>query len=223
MTGINPNINPNDLVKRLSQQGAKQAASTYGAMYQKTTDQQKVEKQSYDVNQQYQILDKHNQAKELEKNAKDASLVSQSLTNKELDEDAVMIDQDYLLEEGIKGQGLLARHDAAVEDMDTYSATISGTTTDSATVTKDNKIFHELASKLGVSAEKIETAARQEVQNQLETNKAEMTQIKFPHETSQMELQIYQDSKPASAEIKENRLIVLDNNPLDIDIAEKEF
>ncbi len=224
MSGINPSgINPNDLVNRLTQQGAKQVASTFGAMSHKTTDQQKIEKQNYDTNQQYKILDKHNQTKELQKNAQDSGLISQSLTNKELDEDAVLIDEQYLIEQGAKEQGLLKKNDNSTLELNEDYQEIDINSGFSSTVDKEKKIFHELASKVGASAEEIEMAARQEVENQLSTNRAEMNQIKFPPETSHIETEIYQDSNPATSVIKENKLIILDNNPLDLELAEKEF
>ncbi|MCS7243343.1 MAG: hypothetical protein RMJ36_01220 [Candidatus Calescibacterium sp.] len=212
-------INPNDMVNRLTQQGAKQTASTFGAMSKKTDDKQKLEKQSYDINKQYQILDKHSQTKELEQNAKHSGLISQSLTNKELEEESVMFDEEFLIEEGAKEQGLLTtKQDVSLEENEEI-----GIQTLSSTADKEKRIFNELASKVGVSAEEIELAARQEVENQLATNKNEMNQLKFPTETSYIETEIYQDTKPAGTEIKEGKLIILDNNPIDIEIAEKEF
>ncbi|MCS6955080.1 MAG: hypothetical protein NZM44_01835 [Candidatus Calescibacterium sp.] len=212
-------INPNDMVNRLTQQGAKQVASTFGAMSRKTEDQQKLEKQSYDTNRQYQILDKHSQTKELEQNAKHSGLISQNLTNKELEEDSVMFDEEFLIEEGAKEQGLLTnRQDVSFEEKEEV-----GIQTLSSTADKEKRIFNELANRVGVSAEEIELAAKQEVENQLETNRTEMSQLKFPTETSYIETEIYQDTKPAGTEIKENKLIVLDNNPIDIEVAEKEF
>lgn len=212
-------INPNDMVNRLTQQGAKQTASTFGAMSKKTDDKQKLEKQSYDINKQYQILDKHSQTKELEQNAKHSGLISQSLTNKELEEESVMFDEEFLIEEGAKEQGLLTtKQDVSLEENEEI-----GIQTLSSTADKEKRIFNELASKVGVSAEEIELAARQEVENQLATNKNEMNQLKFPTETSYIETEIYQDTKPAGTEIKEGKLIILDNSPIDIEIAEKEF
>ncbi|MCS7165041.1 MAG: hypothetical protein RMJ51_02005 [Candidatus Calescibacterium sp.] len=205
-------INPNDMVNRLINQGKQKVASTFGAMYQKNQEKQKIEKQSYD---QYQILDKHSQAKEAEQNAKHSGLISQSLTNKELEEDQVLFDEQVLIEEGIKQQGLLHTYqDDPIEVEEGQTFTVSSTS---------DRIFDELAKKLGVSPKEIEKIARQEVENQLATNKNEMSQLKFPPETSLIEKEIYQEKQPASAEIKENKLIVIDNNPLDIEIAEKEF
>lgn len=223
MSGINPfGVNPNDLVNKLFQQGAKQVASTFGSMSNKTQDQQKVEKQNYDPNQQFKILDKHNQAKELQKNAQDAGLVSQSLTNKELEEDEALFDEQFLIEEGAKEQGLLAgSSQVEIEEESDYDISLGSTKLSDGE--GDKKIFKELASKIGVSPEEIELSARQEVENQLVTNKTEMTQLKFPNETSYMETNIYQDSKPATSIIKEEKLIVINNEPLDIEFAEKEF
>jgi len=225
---INPNINPNDLVNRLTQKGAKQVASTFGAMSQKTSDQQKVEKQSYDINKQYEIIDKNQQAKELEKNSKDAGLVSQSLTNKELDEDAVMFDEQLLIEEGAREQGLLTKQENVVEDeseLEINQVNSSLTAKASLTSVKDksSNLFAQIASKVGATPEQIETAAKEEVENQLNTNKSEMTQLKFPSETAFIETEIYKESNPATSEIKENKLILMDNSPLDVEIAEKEF
>lgn len=221
MSGINPSgMNPNDLVNRLVEKGAKNVASTYGAMSKKTTDQQKVEKQAYDTNLQYQILDKHNQTKELEQNAKNTGLINQSLTNKELDEDAVMIDEELLIEEGAKEAGLLEQHENVTVQEEEGVEEVGFET---KTVDREKRIFSELAKKVGATPEEIEFAAKQEVENQLATNKAEMSQLKFPTETSFIETEIYQDSKPASSEIKEGKLIIMDNNPLDIETAEKEY
>ncbi|MFN4219703.1 MAG: hypothetical protein ACK4GJ_02130 [bacterium] len=222
MSGINPSgVNPNDLVNKLFQQGAKQVASTFGAMSNKTQDQQKLEKQNYDINQQYKILDKHNQSQELQKNAQHSGLVSQSLTNKELEQDEVLFDEQLLIEEGAREQGLLkGSSEVEVEESD-YDVSLSSVT--SSRTEADKRIFKELASRVGVSPEEIELSARQEVESQLSTNKTEMTQLKFPNETSYMETNIYQDSKPATSTIKEEKLIVVDNNPLDIELAEKEF
>lgn len=212
-------INPNDMVNRLINQGAKQVASTFGAMSQKNKDQQKIEKQSYDIEKQYQILDRHNQTRELEQNAKHSGLVSQSLTNKELEEDQVLFDEQLLIEEGIKQQGLLnIEQDVSVESEEEVSLQTISSTSD-----KEKRIFNELARKVGVSPEQIEAVSRQEVENQLATNKTEMNQLKFPSETSYIEKEIYQEKQPASSEIKDNKLIVIDNNPIDIEIAEKEF
>lgn len=222
MSGINPSgVNPNDLVNKLFQQGAKQVASTFGAMSNKTQDQQKLEKQNYDINQQYKILDKHNQSQELQKNAQHSGLVSQSLTNKELEQDEVLFDEQLLIEEGAREQGLLkGSSEVEVEESD-YDVSLSSVT--SSRTEADKRIFKELASRVGVSPEEIELSARQEAEIQLSTNKTEMTQLKFPNETSYMETNIYQDSKPATSTIKEEKLIVVDNNPLDIELAEKEF
>lgn len=212
-------INPNDMVNRLINQGAKQVASTFGAMSQKNKDQQKIEKQSYDIEKQYQILDRHNQTRELEQNAKHSGLVSQSLTNKELEEDQVLFDEQLLIEEGIKQQGLLnIEQDVSVESEEEVSLQTISSTSD-----KEKRIFNELARRVGVSPEEIEAVSRQEVENQLATNKTEMNQLKFPSETSYIEKEIYQEKQPASSEIKDNKLIVIDNNPIDIEIAEKEF
>lgn len=213
-------INPNDLVNRLTQQGAKHVASTFGAMQQKTQDQQKIEKQS-EHNLLDKIMDKHNQAKELEKNAKNTGIISQSLTNKELNEDdnAIMLDEEYLIEEGAKQQGLLKQHEQlSVDSGEQIELNFVSEAPD-----KEKKIFSDLASKVGTTPEQIELAARQEVENQLNTNKSEMNQIKLPSETSFIETEIYQDQKPASEYIKESKFIVTDANPLDIEIAEKEF
>ncbi|MFN3478409.1 MAG: hypothetical protein ACK4ZM_03475 [bacterium] len=222
MSGVNPfGVNPNDLVNKLFQQGAKQVASTFGAMSNKTQDQQKVEKQNYDPNQQFKILDKHNQSQELQKNAQHSGLVSQSLTNKELEQDEVLFDEQLLIEEGANEQGLLRGSSEVKAEESDYDVSLSSTT--SSRTEADKRIFKELASKVGVSPEEIELSARQEAESQLSTNKTEMTQLKFPSETSYMETNIYQDSKPATSTIKEEKLIIVDNNPLDIELAEKEF
>lgn len=222
MSGINPSgVNPNDLVNRLFQQGAKQVASTYGAMANKTQEQQKQEKQSYDISQQYRIFDKHSQSQELQKNAQHSGLISQSLTNKEIDEDAVLFDEELLLEEGAKEQGLLTPHENPIE-IDEKTG-IENIESFSSIKDREKGILQELAIRTGVSPKEIEIAARQEVETQLATNKTEMTQLKFPQETSYIETEIYQDSKPATNTIKEEKLIIVDNNPIDIEIAEREF
>ncbi|MFN3995693.1 MAG: hypothetical protein ACK4GR_04085, partial [bacterium] len=179
MSGINPSgVNPNDLVNKLFQQGAKQVASTFGAMSNKTQDQQKLEKQNYDINQQYKILDKHSQSQELQKNAQHSGLVSQSLTNKELEQDEVLFDEQLLIEEGAKEQGLLKGSSEVEAEESDYDVSLSSAT--SSRTEADKRIFKELASKVGVSPEEIELSARQEVESQLSTNKTEMTQLKFP-------------------------------------------
>jgi len=220
---INPNINPNDLVNRLTQKGAKQVASTFGAMYQKTTEKQKAEKEAQDITKQYQIVDQHSQTKELDKNAKHAGLISQSLTDKEIgeEEDAVMLDEELLLEEGAKEQGLLTKQENVVTEEEQVA--IEEAEYSQSAVREKRSIFTEIASKVGTTPEEIEKAALEEVETQLKTNKAEMTQLKFPSETAAMETEIYYDSKPATLEIKEEKLIIMDNSPLDPEIAEKEF
>jgi hypothetical protein len=210
-------INPHDSVNRLFNQGAKNVASTFGAMSRKTEDQQKVEKQNYDINKEYQVVDQRQTTKELEKNAKDTGLINQSLTNKELEKEDEL-QNDYELFVPSKEAGVYKGDIKEEED-------ISGVSLDTSksVVDKEDKIFEELARNVGVSAREIKEAAKSEVLHNLETNKREMSELKVTNDTNYLETNIIKEEKPATSEIKEGKLIIMKAEPIPVEQANELF
>jgi hypothetical protein len=216
----NNSINPHDAVNRLFNQGAKNVASTFGAMSKKTEDQQKIEKQNYDINKEYQIFDKIQNTKELEENAKDTGLVNQSLTNKELEkEDELTLEGEYPFLASKEGLKL----DAESFDEDNSISGVSNQVSTKSTVADDEKIFEELARNVGVSSKEIKEAAYSEVMHNLQTNKNEMTELKLNNDTNYIETKIIKEQNPATNEIKEEKLIVANVEPIPVDKANELF
>ncbi len=217
---INPNIN--DAVNKLFNQGAKNVASTFGAMSRKTQDQQQIEKQNYDVNKEYQVFDQVQNSKELEKNAKDSGLISQSLTNKELDkEEELALEAEYPFitseKEASSYKQTVSTEPLEEENLSSVSSGVS------KTVDKDEKLFEELAKNVGVSSKEIKEAAYSEVIHNLETNKKEMTELKITNDTNYLETKILKEEKPATNEIKEGKLIVANVEPIPVEQANELF
>jgi len=210
-------INPHDAVNRLFNQGAKNVASTFGAMSKKTDDKQKLEKQNYDINKEYQVVDQSQTTKELEKNAKDTGLINQSLTNKELEKEDEL-QNDYELFVPSKEAGVYKGDIKEEED-------ISGVSLDDSksVVDKEDKIFEELARNIGVSAREIKEAAKSEVIHNLETNKKEMSEVKVTNDTNYLETNIIKEEKPATTEIKEGKLIIMKAEPIPVEQANELF
>jgi hypothetical protein len=210
-------INPHDAVNRLFNQGAKKVASTFGAMSKKTDDKQKLEKQNYDINKEYQVVDQRQTTKELEKNAKDTGLINQSLTNKELEKEDEL-QNDYELFVPSKEVGVY-KGDIKEEEE------ISGVSLDTSrsVVDKEDKIFEELARNVGVSAREIKEAAKSEVIHNLETNRKEMSEIKVTNDTNYLETNIIKEEKPATSEIKEGKLIIMKPEPIPVEQANELF
>jgi hypothetical protein len=210
-------INPHDSVNRLFNQGAKNVASTFGAMSRKTEDQQKIEKQNYDINKEYQVFDQVQNNKELEENAKDTGLINQSLTNKELEKEDEL-QNDYELFVPSKEAGAYKGDIKEGED-------ISGVSLDTSksVVDKEDKIFEELARNVGVSAREIKEAAKSEVIHNLETNKREMSELKVTNDTNYLETNIIKEEKPATSEIKEGKLIIMNAEPIPVEQANELF
>jgi hypothetical protein len=210
-------INPHDAVNRLFNQGAKNVASTFGAISKKTDDKQKLEKQNYDINKEYQVVDQSQTTKELEKNAKDTGLINQSLTNKELEKEDEL-QNDYELFVPSKEAGVY-KGDIKEEEE------ISGVSLDTSksVVDKEDKIFEELARNVGVSAREIKEAAKAEVIHNLETNRKEMSEIKVANDTNYLETNIIKEEKPATSEIKEGKLIIMKAEPIPVEQANELF
>jgi hypothetical protein len=210
-------INPHDSVNRLFNQGAKNVASTFGAMSKKTDDKQKLEKQNYDINKEYQVVDQSQTTKELEENAKDTGLINQSLTNKELEKEDEL-QNDYELFVPSKEAGVY-KGDIKEEEE------ISGVSLDTSksVVDKEDKIFEELARNVGVSAREIKEAAESEVIHNLETNKREMSELKVTNDTNYLETNIIKEEKPATSEIKEGKLIIMKAEPIPVEQANELF
>jgi hypothetical protein len=210
-------INPHDAVNRLFNQGAKNVASTFGAMSKKTDDKQKLEKQNYDINKEYQVVDQSQTTKELEENAKDTGLINQSLTNKELEKEDEL-QNDYELFVPSKEAGVYKGDIKEEED-------ISGVSLDTSksVVDKEDKIFEELARNVGVSAREIKEAAKAEVIHNLETNKREMSELKVTNDTNYLETNIIKEEKPATSEIKEGKLIIMKAEPIPVEQANELF
>jgi len=210
-------INPHDAVNRLFNQGAKNVASTFGAMSKKNDDKQKLEKQNYDINKEYQVVDQSQTTKELEKNAKDTGLINQSLTNKELEKEDEL-QNDYELFVPSKEAGVYKGDIKEEED-------ISGVSLDDSksVVDKEDKIFEELARNIGVSAREIKEAAKAEVIHNLETNRKEMSEIKVANDTNYLETNIIKEEKPATTEIKEGKLIIMKAEPIPVEQANELF
>jgi hypothetical protein len=210
-------INPHDSVNRLFNQGAKNVASTFGAMSRKTEDQQKIEKQNYDINKEYQVFDQVQNNKELEENAQDTGLINQSLTNKELEKEDEL-QNDYELFVPSKEAGVYKGDIKEEED-------ISGVSLDTSksVVDKEDKIFEELARNVGVSAREIKEAAKSEVIHNLETNKREMSELKVTNDTNYLETNIIKEEKPATSEIKEGKLIIMKAEPIPVEQANELF
>jgi len=210
-------INPHDAVNRLFNQGAKNVASTFGAMSKKDDDKQKLEKQNYDINKEYQVVDQSQTTKELEKNAKDTGLINQSLTNKELQKEDEL-QNDYELFVPSKEAGVYKGDIKEEED-------ISGVSLDDSksVVDKEDKIFEELARNIGVSAREIKEAAKSEVIHNLETNKKEMSEVKVTNDTNYLETNIIKEEKPATTEIKEGKLIIMKAEPIPVEQANELF
>jgi len=210
-------INPHDSVNRLFNQGAKNVASTFGAMSKKTDDKQKLEKQNYDINKEYQVFDQSQTTKELEENAKDTGLINQSLTNKELEKEDEL-QNDYELFVPSKEAGVYKGDIKEEED-------ISGVSLDTSksVVDKEDKIFEELARNVGVSAREIKEAAKSEVLHNLETNKREMSELKVTNDTNYLETNIIKEEKPATSEIKEGKLIIMKAEPIPVEQANELF
>jgi len=210
-------INPHDAVNRLFNQGAKNVASTFGAMSRKTEDQQKIEKQNYDINKDYQVFDQRQTTKELEENAKDTGLINQSLTNKELEKEDEL-QSDYELFVPSKEAGVYKGYIKEEEDIAGVSLDTSKSVVD-----KEDKIFEELARKVGVSAREIKEAAKSEVIHNLETNKREMSELKVTNDTNYLETNIVKEEKPATSEIKEGKLIIMKAEPIPVEQANELF
>jgi hypothetical protein len=210
-------INSHDAVNRLFNQGAKNVVSTFGAMSRKTEDQQKIEKQNYDINKEYQVFDQSQTTKELEENAKDTGLINQSLTNKELEKEDEL-QNDYELFVPSKEAGVYKGDIKEEED-------ISGVSLDTSksVVDKEDKIFEELARNVGVSAREIKEAAKLEVIHNLETNKKEMSELKITNDTNYLETNIIKEEKPATSEIKEGKLIIMKAEPIPVEQANELF
>jgi hypothetical protein len=210
-------INPHDAANRLFNQGAKNVASTFGAMSKKTDDKQKLEKQNYDINREYQVVDQSQTTKELEENAKDTGLINQSLTNKELEKEDEL-QNDYELFVPSKEAGVY-KGDIKEEEE------ISGVSLDTSksVVDKEDKIFEELARNVGVSAREIKEAAKSEVIHNLETNKKEMSEVKVTNDTNYLETNIIKEEKPATSEIKEGKLIIMKAEPIPVEEANELF
>jgi hypothetical protein len=210
-------INPHDAANRLFNQGAKNVASTFGAMSKKTDDKQKLEKQNYDINREYQVVDQSQTTKELEENAKDTGLINQSLTNKELEKEDEL-QNDYELFVPSKEAGVY-KGDIKEEEE------ISGVSLDTSksVVDKEDKIFEELARNVGVSAREIKEAAESEVIHNLETNKREMSELKVTNDTNYLETNIIKEEKPATSEIKEGKLIIMKAEPIPVEQANELF
>lgn len=218
MTG--GSINPHDAVNRLFNQGAKNVASTFGAMSKKTQDQQKIEKQNYDINKEYQVFDQIQNTKELEENAKDTGLVNQSLTNKELEkEDELVLEGEYPFL--TSKEGLKVESESLSEDIEISS--VSREASGKSTVVDDEKIFEELARNVGVNPKKIKEAAYSEVIHNLQTNKKEMSDLKLNNDTNYIETKIIKEQNPATNEIKEGKLIVANAEPIPVDKANELF
>jgi hypothetical protein len=210
-------INPHDSVNRLFNQGAKNVASTFGAMSKKTDDKQKLEKQNYDINKEYQVFDQSQTTKELEENAKDTGLINQSLTNKELEKEDEL-QNDYELFVPSKEAGVYKGDIKEEEDISGISLDTSKSVVD-----KEDKIFEELARNVGVSAREIKEAAKSEVLHNLETNKREMSEIKVTNDTNYLETNIIKEEKPATSEIKEGKLIIMKAEPIPVEQANELF
>ena len=210
-------INPHDAVNRLFNQGAKNVASTFGAMSKKDDDKQKLEKQNYYINKEYQVVDQSQTTKELEKNAKDTGLINQSLTNKELEKEDEL-QNDYELFVPSKEAGVYKGDIKEEED-------ISGVSLDDSksVVDKEDEIFEELARNIGVSAREIKEAAKSEVIHNLETNKKEMSEVKVTNDTNYLETNIIKEEKPATTEIKEGKLIIMKAEPIPVEQANELF
>jgi hypothetical protein len=210
-------VNPHDAVNRLFNQGAKNVASTFGAMSKKNDHKQKLEKQNYDINKEYQVVDQSQTTKELEKNAKDTGLINQSLTNKELEKEDEL-QNDYGLFVPSKEAGVYKGDIKEEED-------ISGVSLDDSksVVDKEDKIFEELARNVGVSAREIKEAAKSEVLHNLETNKKEMSEVKVTNDTNYLETNIIKEEKPATSEIKEGKLIIMKAEPIPVEQANELF
>jgi len=210
-------INPHDAVNRLFNQGAKNVASTFGAMSKKTEDKQKLEKQNYDINKDYQVFDQIQTNKELEKNAKDTGLINQSLTNKELEKEDELQNENELFVHSKEAE--VYKGDIKEEEK------ISGVSleTSKSVIDEENKIFEELARNVGVSAKEIKEAAYSEVIHNLETNKKEMSELKLTNDTNYLETNIIKEEKPATSEIKEGKLIIMKAEPIPADQANELF
>jgi len=210
-------INPHDSVNRLFNQGAKNVASTFGAMSRKTEDQQKIEKQNYDINKEYQVFDQVQNNKELEENAKDTGLINQSLTNKELEkEDELQNDYELFVpskEAGVYKGDIKEKEEISGVSLDTSKSVVD----------KEDKIFEELARNVGVSAREIKEAAKSEVIHNLETNKREMSEVKVTNDTNYLETNIIKEEKPATSEIKEGKLIIMNAEPIPVEQANELF
>jgi hypothetical protein len=210
-------INPHDAVNRLFNQGAKNVASTFGAMSKKTDDKQKLEKQNYDINKEYQVVDQSQTTKELEENAKDTGLINQSLTNKELEkEDELQNDYELFVpsqEAGVYKGDIKEEEDISGVSLDTSKSVVD----------KEDKIFEELARNIGVSAREIKEAAKSEVIHNLETNKREMSELKVTNDTNYLETNIIKEEKPATSEIKEGKLIIMKAEPIPVEQANELF
>jgi hypothetical protein len=210
-------INPHDAVNRLFNQGAKNVASTFGAMSKKTDDKQKLEKQNYDINKEYQVFDQSQTTKELEENAKGTGLINQSLTNKELEKEDEL-QNDYELFVPSKEAGVYKGDIKEEEEISRVSLDTSKSVVD-----KEDKIFEELAKNVGVSAREIKEAAKSEVLHNLETNKKEMSEIKVTNDTNYLETNIIKEEKPATSEIKEEKLIIMKAEPIPVEQANELF
>jgi hypothetical protein len=183
----------------------------------KHDDKQKLEKQNYDINKEYQVVDQSQTTKELEKNAKDTGLINQSLTNKELEKEDEL-QNDYELFVPSKEAGVYKGDIKEEED-------ISGVSLDDSksVVDKEDKIFEELARNIGVSAREIKEAAKSEVIHNLETNKREMSEVKVTNDTNYLETNIIKEEKPATSEIKEGKLIIMKAEPIPVEQANELF
>jgi len=210
-------INPHDAVNRLFNQGAKNVASTFGAMSKKTEDKQKLEKQNYDINKEYQVFDQIQTNKELEKNAKDTGLINQSLTNKELEKEDELQNENELFVHSKEAE--VYKGDIKEEEK---ISSVSLETSKSV-IDEENKIFEELARNVGVSAKEIKEAAYSEVIHNLETNKKEMSELKLTNDTNYLETNIIKEEKPATSEIKEGKLIIMKAEPIPADQANELF
>ncbi|MCX7870120.1 MAG: hypothetical protein N2485_00875 [bacterium] len=212
---INPNIN--DAVNKLFNQGAKNVASTFGAMSRKTQDQQQIEKQNYDISKEYQVFDHVQNSKELEENAKDSGLINQSLTNKELDtQEELALETEYPFIPSKEGSTTL-------EESSEQEGITSVSTGVSKSISTDEELFEELAKNVGVSSKEVKEAAYSEVMHNLETNKKEMTELKVTNDTNYIETKILKEEKPATNEIKEGKLIVANVEPIPVDQANELF
>ena len=215
-------INPHDAVNRLFNQGAKQVASTFGAMSKKTEDQKKIEKQSSDISKEYQLFDNVNTSKELEDNAKNTGLVNQSLTNKELEKE-----EELVLEGEYSPYGKEKKTDNVSGSFTNEEVIEEGTRVSSnlgkTSVAEDERLFEELAKNVGANAKEIKEAAYSEVLYNLENNPKEMRELKVTNDTSYIETNILKDDKPATSEIKEGKLIMTNAKPIPVERANELF